>query len=884
MGINIMEALRRVTHAIAKKIPNSLTVEGNMLYLAKDFVPISDGVEIQVGSGGGGGSGFISLSNRLPSTRITTPMGSSVKLIFAYASSEDEEAGGTAYIYVNNISKGTFSINRGINEIEITEFLGAGINEVKLTCVDAYSNSKSLSYSVNLIDLHITSTFDDSQVYSGDIIVRYVPVGAIEKTIHIVVDGKDNTIVTSETGKQQSYTIPAMSHGAHALKIYMSADVNGSSIISNELVYDILCIETGKTDSMISSAYNVTSIIQGELVNIPFTIYDPVNMTTQVTLTVSKDGEVYSSTERSVDRTRQIWSLRDYPIGNITFTITCGNISKSHTVKVIESSVNIFVKETDMEFQLKSAGKSNADGDRNIWENNGVTTTFENINWDSTGWINDEYGDVALRLSGEAKATIDFKPFEIDARNSGRTIEIEFAIRDVNNRDAVAISCLKDGVGFTVTADTATFMSEQSKIKCNYSDDTKVHIAFVVEPKTDYRLMMVYLNGVLSGSIQYPENDNLQQSPALNIAVGSPYCSIDLYCIRSYNTALTMDEVRDNYIADITDVSKKLALIADNDIYDVYGKISFSKIQSKIPVLIVTGELPKAKGDKKDVVVTWTDPNNPQFNYEDTGKIDVQGTSSQYYIRKNYKIKFKNNYHQTVADEIPTNVFTFKADYAEATSTHNTGSANYIDVLYGDIKTPPQGKDERIRKTIYGFPCVIFHRADASSELEFIGKYNCNSDKGSLETYGFTDEYPDVESWEFLNNTSDACLFHGEISDTWIDDFEARYPEDYEDISAFKTMHDWVVSTWQNGATGDILAETYTSTDGTTYANDTAEYRLAKFKKEFTEHFDFDFCLFYYIFTFVMLMVDQRAKNMFLTTWDKVHWQPWFYDNDQKNF
>lgn len=726
MGVNIMEALRRVTHAIAKKIPNSLAVEGNMLYLAKDFVPISEGVEIQVGSGGGGGgSGFISLSNRLPSTKITAAMGSSVKLIFAYASSEDEEAGGTAYVYVNNISKGMFDISKGVNEIEIGDFLGAGINEVKLTCVDAYSNSKSLSYSVNLIDLRITSTFDDSQVYSGDIIVRYVPIGAIEKTVHIIVDGKDNTIITSETGKQQSYTIPTMNHGTHTLKIYITADINGSSIKSNELVYDILCVETGKTDPIISSAYNITTITQGELINIPFTVYDPVNMTTQVTLTVSKDGKIYSSTERNIDRTRQIWALRDYPIGNVTFTITYGNISKSHIVEVVESSVNITVKETDMEFQLKSAGKSNTDGDRNTWGNNGVTTTFENINWDSTGWINDEYGDVALRLSGEAKATISFKPFETDARSTGRTIEIEFAIRDVNNRDAVAISCLKDGVGFTVTADTATFMSEQSKIKCNYSDETKVHIAFVIEPRTDYRLMMVYLNGVLSGAIQYPENDNFQQSPAFNISVGSPYCSVDLYCIRSYNTALTMDEVRDNYIADITDVSKKLALIADNDIYDVYGKISFSKIQSKIPVLIITGELPKAKGDKKDVVVTWTDPNNPQFNYEDTGKIDVQGTSSQFYIRKNYKIKFKNNYHQTVQGEIPTNVFTFKADYAEATSTHNTGTANYIDILYGDIKTPPQEKDDRIRKTVYGFPCVIFHRADASSELEFIGRHIC---------------------------------------------------------------------------------------------------------------------------------------------------------------
>lgn len=159
-------------------------------------------------------------------------------------------------------------------------------------------------------------------------------------------------------------------------------------------------------------------------------------------------------------------------------------------------------------------------------------------------------------------------------------------------------------------------------------------------------------------------------------------------------------------------------------------------------------------------------------------------------------------------------------------------------------------------------------------------KYNANFDKGSVSVYGFTGEYPLAESWEFLNNTSDACLFHGPVAENWTEDFEARYPNDYDDMTNFKVMHDWVVSTWQDGATGNALEEAYTGLDGTSYSNDTAEYRLAKFKKEFTDHFDFGFCLLYYIFTFVMLMVDQRAKNMFLTTWDGVHYQPWFYDND----
>lgn len=230
-------------------------------------------------------------------------------------------------------------------------------------------------------------------------------------------------------------------------------------------------------------------------------------------------------------------------------------------------------------------------------------------------------------------------------------------------------------------------------------------------------------------------------------------------------------------------------------------------------------------------------------------------------------------------DQIATRVLCFKADYAEATSTHNTGTANFVPTLYS-TKIPPQEVDERVRTTIYGHPCVIFHQDDSSSEPSFVGKYNANHDKGSEETFGFTADYPDVQSVEFCNNTSDACLFHGPIPSEWSDDFEFRYPDGYEDISSFKEMHDWVVSTYQIDATGNVLEATYIGVDGKEYTHDTAEYRLAKFKKEFEEHFDMEYALVYYVYTFFALMVDQRAKNLFLTSWDKKHWMCYFYDND----
>lgn len=612
-------------------IANDLVVMENKLYLAKDGVPLEDSAVTLPSGGGGGSSATITLKNLLESATLTTAVGGSAILKFSFESSEDD-SGGMAYIYVGGNLKGTVDIVSGDNEVNIGQYIGEGTNEVKITCSDIYSNSKSLNYVVNAINLRVTSTFDDSLIYSGDINVRYIPYGAVEKTMHFVFDGVDTTTVVSETGKQQTQIIPATYHGSHTLKVYASAIINGVEVKSNELLFDIVYIEEGKTTPMIASAYSVATITQGELVNIPFFVYDPSNMETEITLTIKQGDDVYSSVNRVVGRKKEAWTTRDVPVGDVTFVITYGVVNKTHTVTVVPNDINVSIKETDLEFYLRAAGRSNSDNDRDVWTSGDVTTTFERMNWESTGWVNDDNGDTALRLSGDAKATINFTPFKTDARQTGRTIEMEFAIRDVNNREAVAISCLSGGIGFTVTADTAKMMSEQSEISCKYTDEKKIMVSFVVEPRSEYRLMSVYLNGVLSGAKQYVENDNLQQTVPVNITVGSPYCCVDLYSIRSYDIALTKEEVRDNYIASIADIGEKLAVYEDNNIYDDFGALSFSKLQPKLPSLLIIGDLPTFKGDKKKVTIVYNDPQNPSLCFEAEATIDVQGTSSQWSI------------------------------------------------------------------------------------------------------------------------------------------------------------------------------------------------------------------------------------------------------------
>ena len=76
---------------------------------------------------------------------------------------------------------------------------------------------------------------------------------------------------------------------------------------------------------------------------------------------------------------------------------------------------------------------------------------------------------------------------------------------------------------------------------------SKARVSFVIESKSEYRLLSVYLNGILSGVKQYPINDNFQQDTPVNIKIGSPYCGVDIYTIRSYSNALTFNESENKY-------------------------------------------------------------------------------------------------------------------------------------------------------------------------------------------------------------------------------------------------------------------------------------------------------------------------------------------------
>ena len=592
-------------------------------------------------SGGGGGSTVtttVKVTNQNESSIFTVAAGKNVELKFTFTSTEDDvpTGNGTCQISVNGSVKTTFSIEQGLTVLDIKDYLIAGTNTVRVTCTDIYGNYRTIVYTVSVIDLYVTSTFNSAVTYNSDITFKYTPYGAINKTIHILIDGDEKyTTTTSASGKEITQVIPAMSHGVHKLDVYIDATLDESYMESKHLIYDVMCIEENDTTPMIASVFDVENTSQGTQVSIPYIVYDPTKLACDITLdiyTISSGSEViYATQNLTIDRNQQYWNTRNYPVGEVYFRITYGQIVKVHKIKVIELDIDIDAVTNDLELWLSSDGRSNNEENPAHWSYGDITTTFSNMNWDSVGWVNDENGDACLRLNGDATAEISFMPFKDDLRTYGKTLEFDFVIRDVNNRAATPISCISNGIGIEIKPDKAYINSEQSNVFCNYNTETRVRLSFVIQSKDEHRVLAIYLNGVQSDAIQYPTSDNFQQSEPVNITIGSPYCGIDIYNIRSYSTALTHDGAVANFIADMSDIVKKAETFENNDIYDEYKNISFEKCKEKNSVMVLVGALPTYKGDKRTVAVKYYDVDNSELNFEENAvSIDVQGTSSQF--------------------------------------------------------------------------------------------------------------------------------------------------------------------------------------------------------------------------------------------------------------
>ena len=828
-----------------------------------------------ISSGGGSGGGRVSVA-LTTGTSYTVALGSIIDVGIRFKSGETDK--GSAYVYVNGALKVTKPLNKGDNSFDLGTYVKAGENTIVIKCADNAGNTTTLpEIIVTAVSLTLTSVFDDNNYYYGESFrydYRVSGGGSTEVTFKI-----DNTVVGTQTinanGGTQVFNVPIsnVAVGVHTFTVTASVTVGEETITATKL-YNLIIIAENSTEIIIKSEINRTAATEGEPVNIKYTVYDLKDITLPNPTFNPVNVERYVNgalvaTVSDVSGIAKPWNYVCYANDIIDGStklklkvVTSDGRTKEveYTVAVTELDISVDIASNAV-IALDSKNRNNESADKEVWQSGNVSVTLSNFTWGITnGWLADENNISFLRLNGSARAIIPYKLFTNDLISTGAAIEFTFRTSNISNALTSVISCFNNNIGLNVYPNSCELITSSSrKVSTKYKEDEKITIAFVIEQSgtAEINCIKTYVNGVLSGLTPYVAGaDKLKQNTPVNITLGSSDCTLDIYSIRIYNTELTDSQVVQNYMTELSPSDLLYKYPRNNIIKN--QQIDYDSVKHLIPTMVIIGKMPTSKIETDNLPLVDVSFYNPHtgFSFDYTQvPCNVQGTSSQDYPRKNYKLKFPEKF-SFYEGAVPEKTYTLKADYMESSHAHNTGNAILID------KFSPKftGQADNVRNAIYGFPMLLF--VQEGDELVCYGVYNFNNDKGNADTLGLTTDKS--ESWEFKNSDSKRCNFQtacfegvdetGEPLPTWTDDFEARHHHtDEKDYTQLQKLMQWVYNTKDD---------------------------LTKFKSEFESHFNLDFCLYYYIMMDIMLAIDSRAKNMFLDTFDGNIWYPRWYDID----
>ena len=421
----------------------------------------SESIEISGGGGGGGEtSGSASITRVTPSaTQCVYGRSCPISYTFtALDSSGDMVGDGSATWYVGGVRKATSTARQGdgvTNTFDIGEYLSVGANTVRLVVtVDTGGDSLrtvSKTWTVNAINMYLTWDYEDITINEGETFtLRLTPYGDLSKVLHIIFDGDDEneyTTTITRSGVQQAITFESLEHGSHMVQAYLTASVNGEDITSDSIYHDMIFVESGETDPVISCSFSQDTMTQYNTAQIPIVVYDPAALTSTVVLAV--DGTTVA-TWTNVDRTVHYWNYTPNDYGDKTLTITCGTTTKTILITVEELDIDN-EEVSGYSFRLKASDLTGNPA-LQAWNSNGVTATFSNnFDWNNGGLKTelDEDGNIRQYICVKAGTTmtLNHKLFGDDPTVYGKTVKIIFKIENARNYDAAVASCYADNIG-----------------------------------------------------------------------------------------------------------------------------------------------------------------------------------------------------------------------------------------------------------------------------------------------------------------------------------------------------------------------------------------------------------------------------------------------------
>lgn len=568
------------------------------------------------GSGGGATSSTLKIEYVTTSPVVAT-VNDSVVIKYNFSgtdSSGDAVPEGNATWKVGGRVVATNLAVAGENSFDITDYISIGTQKVNLTIADDAGSIVTKNWTVQKIDVRLESTFNDKLTYPvGAVSFTYTPYGAIEKTVHFVLDGKEiGTFVTSSSGIPITYDIPAQTHGAHLFEIYMTAEINGKAIESNHIVKDIIWYDATSEVPVISCVQQEFTARQYDATNITYTVYDPTTETPTVSLAV--DGVVVSTLTLSTNT--NTWQYKSSDVGQHTLTITCGDTVKTLVATITELGIDITPITAGLAFDFNPVGYSNNDANR-LWSygDSGISMTVsDNFDWTNGGYVIDDNGDQCFCIKAGTSANINYELFGDDAKVSGKQFKLIFKTDNVANGDATFLSCVSDTmgtdkVGIEMKAHEATIYAKTDSLPLPYAEEEIIEFEFNITPSTETpSMVMGYEDGVSTRPLVYDATHDFQQHKDYRktISLGSNDCDLYIYRFKVYSNSLSDRNILNNFIADARNAEEMIDRYERNQIYQD-GILTPEHLAEVCPQLrIIKIEAPRFTQDKKDVVKDTT--------------------------------------------------------------------------------------------------------------------------------------------------------------------------------------------------------------------------------------------------------------------------------------
>ena len=831
-----------------------------------------------------------------------------------------------------------YTFMRGSNKREVSEikpfgsavhfnidkYLAEGTNTIIVSVTGQNTlAATSVAITYEVVNLQLNDMLDISKVYdltsgTAQLEVPYSISGYGTKIVEWYIDGEmldyvraEDEIVESNTTRTKHITLSNLSQGVHSLQFRAYTTVNGELFYTSTLYRDIIVYTGVKSDMIIAIATSIPSeygvigsdgkvALYDMAQYVPYTLrfatYSPSN-TSNVEVKVKVDNSV-KATLNSNNGIENSVVIVPTTSGTKNVDITAGNTKYEIEAEVAPTTMNIQEITNGLVMDFVASEKTNNSSDRDVWEYGDYKGALSGFAWNNaSGWVNNR-----LEMTSGATFEINYAPLSNTPTSLGKTIEIEWSTKNVKDDNAIICDLRNsNGVGIVIYATKVSMTSADGvTIETEYKSDENVRIAFVINRSTGstyQRMSFIYANGILSRGDKWALTDSYTSDTLLKFHA-TEGAEVSLKSIRIYDDALSSDNILNNYILYRDTVEEMMEVYDRNDVYEENRDIfSPSKMSSRLPVMIVTGDIPTLENTSdKDTQITvdieYTNLQDPSRSFKMVGAaMRPQGTSSMGYPKKNFRIYTQKLdttvvYDATgsvVVDKLysfkqgaqPVNCWCLKADYAESSGTHNTGIARlWNEALYNaqidgeyKLRTEAQriaaasGYEYDVRTTIDGFPILLFYRPSANDDVIFIGKYNFNNDKSTESVFGFKGipnfDNTHMQCWEVLNNGNPLALFTTtENFDTmWSEAFESRYPDTKTpDITGLKAFAQWMSTVSQ-----------------------------ANFATEKWAHMDVYKMAAYWVYLMRHAGADQFVKNAMFTSEDGEHFYYILYDNDTIN-